>query len=306
MKFCIVGTGGVGGYFGARLAADGNDVTFVARGAHRAAMLEHGLRLRSPLGDLHVEQPTVLEDPSEAGLCDVILVCVKLWDTEDAATLIRPIVAHDSAVVSLQNGVRAEETLAEILGDRCVLGGSAHVSSHIAEPGVIEHIGQMARLTFGELDGMPSWRQECLLAACQSAGIKARVAEDIRQEIWRKFVHLAPFAGAACLYQATMSVLRDDPDKHATLKDLVSETLAVARAEGVTFEDDYLETVLASYHKLPGKMKPSMLIDLEAGRRLELDWLSGEVARRGQAAGLATPASDRVVTALSDLALGQN
>ena len=306
MKFCIVGSGGVGGYFGARLAADGNDVTFVARGAHKAAMEQNGLRIRSTLGDLHVTEPTVLEDPRAAGLCDYILVCVKMWDCAAVADMIRPNLAHDSAVISLQNGVGAEEILVSALGERAVLGGCAHISSHIAEPGVIEHIGQLQRLVVGELDGLPSWRQEGLQAACESAGIDVRVAPDIRKEIWRKFVHLTPFAGAACFYRAPLAALLEDDDRRNFLASLVSETVAVARAEGADLEDGYEDTVLAWYPKLPAAMKPSMLIDLEAGRPLELDWLTGEVVERAGRFGLATPASAKVVEALASSAAGKS
>ena len=229
MKVCILGTGGVGGYFGARLAAAGTPVVFVARGAHGAAIAERGLRLRSQLGDLHIAEPTVYQDPAAAGPCDLVLVCVKLWDTEAAAELIRPILGPDSLVVSLQNGIRAETTLSDALGTEVVAGGVSHVSSHIAEPGVIAHLGNLARLMVGDLTGRPSPRLEAFVAACTAAGIDARMPSDIRKEIWRKFVHLAPFAGAACLYRVPLGALRDETDKRQTLSALVAEGLTVAR-----------------------------------------------------------------------------
>ena len=232
MKFAIVGAGGVGGYFGARLAADGNDVVFIARGAQRQAMADKGLKVLSERGDIHIEKPQLFSDPLEAGLCDLILFCVKLWDTEEAARLIKPLLAHDTAVISLQNGVTAEETLARVLGPQHVLGGIAQISATIAEPGVIRHTGNFARLVFGELDGLPSWRQECLLSACIGAEIEAETSSDIKTELWRKFVMLAPLAGAACFHRCSVGELLSAPERHRLFDALVEETAALARARG--------------------------------------------------------------------------
>ena len=304
MKFLIVGTGGVGGYFGARLAADGNDVTFVARGRHREAMERDGLQVISALGDIHVEKPRLHDDPSATGLCDIVLLCVKLWDTEEAAELVKPMLAHDTAVVSFQNGVSAEETLGRALGPQYVLGGVAQIAARIAEPGVIEHTGTMARLVFGELDGRATWRQDCLLSACIGAGIKAEAAEDVTRDLWKKFVLLAPMAGATSFYRLPVGEILADPERRACLEALVAETAAVARAKGVRLHEETEARVLTFMAGLPHEMKASMLHDLEAGRRLELDWLNGEVVRLGAALGVATPASAEVVAALTPFAMG--
>ncbi|MGF1611165.1 MAG: ketopantoate reductase family protein [Kiloniellales bacterium] len=305
MKICIIGAGGVGGYFGARLAADGNDVTFVARGAHRAAMEAKGLRVRSPLGDIHIEKPKVLDDPLEIGLCDVVLLCVKLWDTEPAIELARRLLAHDTGVISLQNGVAAEELLAGALGPQHVMGGVAQISAHIAEPGVILHVGRLARIVVGELDGAPSWRQDGLLAACESAGaIEARASSNIKVDIWRKFVLLAPMAGACSLHRAPLGTVLADPARRRQLEALVAEAAAVGRAKGVALAPDTEDKTLAMIAGLPAEMKPSMLLDLEAGRRLELDWLTGAVVRLGRELGVATPESAAVYAALEPYALG--
>jgi 2-dehydropantoate 2-reductase len=304
MKFLIVGAGGVGGYFGARLAADGNDVTFVARGAHRDAMERRGLKVVSPLGDLHIERPQLHDDPLTTGLCDIALVCVKLWDTEAAAELIKPMLAHDTAVVSLQNGVTAERTLTEILGERHVLGGVAQIAARIAEPGVIEQTGRFARLVFGELNGQSSWRQECLLSACIGAAIDAAAAPDIAVEIWKKFVFLAPLAGATCFYRGPIGEVLADPARRGVLESLVGETVAVARAEGVALSPETEARVMERLGGLPAEMKASMLHDLEAGRRLELDWLNGAVVRLGRELGVATPANAEVTETLAPYAMG--
>ncbi len=306
MKFLIVGAGGVGGYFGARLAADGNDVTFIARGAHLRAMAEQGLRVTSALGDLHVEQPQLYGDPATTGLCDIILVCVKMWDTEAAAALIRPLLAHDSAVVSLQNGVEAEDMLAGALGAAHVLGGVARIASAIETPGVIRHTGTVARLIFGELDGLPSWRQECLLSACIGADIEAEASSDIKTELWRKFVMLAPLAGAACFYRCSAGELLAAPARRQLFDDLVQETAALARAKGAALGPATEVQVIRSLEAFPPEMKPSMLHDLEAGHRLELPWLNGAVVRLGREVGLATPANAKVVEALEAYTEGRS
>jgi 2-dehydropantoate 2-reductase len=304
MKFLIVGAGGVGGYFGGRLAADGNEVTFVARGAHRAAMEQNGLKVLSPLGDLHIKRPRIFDDPLTAGLFDIVLFCVKLWDTEDAAEQIKPLLAHDTAVISLQNGVTAEETLARVLGPQHVLGGIAQISATIAEPGVIRHTGNFARLVFGELDGLPSWRQECLLSACIGAGIEAAVSPEITAEIWRKFVFLAPLAGAACFYRCNAGELLGVPERRRMLEALTAEAIAVGEAKGVALEPEIEVEVLKKLESFPAEMKPSMLHDLEVGRRLELDWLNGTVARLGRELGVETPVNAEVTEALRPYAMG--
>ena len=199
MRFVILGAGGVGGYFGARLAAAGNDVAFVARGAHGEAMARQGLRVRSALGDLHIAAPAVFADPAEAGPCDVLLLCVKTQDLAPLAETLRPHLSHHTAVVPLQNGVEAEDMLREALGPRFVMGGVAYIFAHIAEPGVIQHVGEIARLAFGELDGQGTARQEALLAACTAAGIGAEATDRIDDRIWRKFALLAPLAATTCL-----------------------------------------------------------------------------------------------------------
>jgi 2-dehydropantoate 2-reductase len=304
MKFLIVGAGGVGGYFGARLAADGNDVTFIARGAHRRAMVETGLTVKSELGDLHIQSPQLYRDPTTTGLCDIILVCVKMWDTEAAGALIKPLLAHDSAVVSLQNGVEAEDLLAGNLGAEHVLGGVARIASVIEKPGVIRHTGTVARLIFGEFDGLPSWRQECLLSACIGAAIQAETCSDIKTELWRKFVMLAPLAGAACFHRCNVGELLAVDERRQLFNALVEETAALARARGAAFGPATEAQVIRSLEGFPPEMKPSMLHDLEAGHRLELEWLNGAVLRLGRAAGLKTPANAKVTEALEPYAGG--
>lgn len=305
MRFVVVGAGGVGGYFGARLAAAGNDVSFVARGAHGAAMARQGLTVRSDLGDLHIDEPSVVADPAAAGPCDVVLLCVKMQDLAPLAESLRPLVADDTAVVPLQNGVEAEDMLRAALGARAVMGGVAYIFAHIAEPGVIQHVGEIARLAFGELDGQKSVRQEALLAACTAVGIGAESTDRVHDRIWRKFALLAPLAGATCLGRCPVGGVRDDPGLRAKLEALVGEAVALGRARGVALPEDLGARTLKAIGQLDAGMKTSMLTDLEAGKPLELRWLNGAIVRLGVAAGLATPANAEVVEALKPFATGR-
>ena len=305
MRVLIVGAGGVGAYFGARLALDGNDVMFVARGAHREAMEREGLKVHSPLGDMHLPTPQLYENAEQAGLFDFVLVCTKLWDSESVADLIRPLLAHDTAVISVQNGIDAEPLFARLLGAKHVMGGIAQISAHIEAPGVVRHHSETARFVFGEMDGSKSWRQETLQAACESAGLEAIVRDDIEVALWEKFVALAPSAGACAYYRASIGEVHGDLERSATLKALIREALAVARAKGIPFEEGREDTFFKRIGTLPGTIKPSMLVDLERGNRLELDWLLGAVVRLGEELGVDTPLSREVYTALQPHALGR-
>jgi len=304
MRFVVVGAGGVGGHFGARLAAAGNDVSFVARGAHGAAMARQGLTVRSDLGDLHTAEPSVVADPAAAGPCDVVLLCVKMQDLAPLAESLRPLVADDTVVVPLQNGVEAEDMLRAAIGARAVMGGVAYIFAHIAEPGVIQHVGEIARLAFGELDGQKSVRQEALLAACTAAGIGAESTDRIHDRIWRKFALLAPLAGATCLGRCPVGGVRDDPGLRTKLEAMVGEAVALGRARGVALPEDLEARTLKAIGQLDAGMKTSMLTDLEAGKPLELQWLNGAIVGLGAAAGLATPANAEVVEALKPFATG--
>lgn len=304
MKIAIIGAGGVGGYFGARLAEAGHEVAFVARGAHKDAMKAKGLTVHSPLGDLHLPAPVVVDDPAAVGPCEVVLFCVKLWDVPGAAEILRPMLSAGSCVVPIQNGVSVTDTLSGLLGAEHVLGAVTQISASIEAPGVIRHHGDFARLIFGEPGGGSSARLERLEAACQAAGIEARVSPDIEAEIWQKFIFLAPMAGATAFYRAPIGEIRDDPGRWARLEAMVRETAAVGRAKGVALADDAEEGSLGFLRKLPPAMKSSMQLDLERGRRLELEWLNGEVVRLGEELGVPTPETAAVFEALKPFALG--
>lgn len=304
MKYAVMGVGGIGGYFGARLAADGNEVAFIARGAHAEAMRREGLRVMSPLGDVHIADPDVPAAVEDIGLADFVLFCVKLWDLDAAAELIKPLLAQDTAVIPFQNGVSACDRLSEILGPQHVLGGVAKVSAAIERPGLIRHNNKYAGLVFGELGGAKTWRLECLAAACTGAGIDHKVSEDIERDIWEKFVFLAPFAGACCFHRAPIGEIAAEPERRAQLAAMMAEAAEVGRAKGIDLDDGLVERALGQATGMGAGVKPSMLVDLEAGRRLELDWLNGEVVRLGQELGVPTPVNAEVYETLKPFAMG--
>jgi 2-dehydropantoate 2-reductase len=298
MRIAVMGTGGVGGYFGGRLAAAGQDVAFIARGAHLEALQRRGLRITSALGDATVAPAQATDDPASIGPVDLVMFTVKLYDTEGAAEAIRPLIGSDTGVVTFQNGISGPEVLAEELGAEHVLGGVANIAAVIAEPGVIGHTGTMAELVFGELDGSASARVEALAAALEAAGVRHTVSDDIRREIWDKMVLLSTFAGLTSLIRLPIGPIRGDPETRRLLREGLAEALAVARAADVDLPVDLVDQILKRIDRLPFEMKSSMLQDLEGGRRLELAWLSGTLARMGRDLGIATPVHALIATAL--------
>jgi len=289
MRIAIMGSGAVGGYFGARLAAGGSDVTFIARGAHLKAMRERGLLVESPLGDIKLPQVKASEDPGAIGPVDLVIVAVKLWDTEHAAKQIEPLVRSGASVVSFQNGVEKDEVLRRVLGEKPVMGGVCYVGASIAGPGVIRHIGKMQRLVFGEYDGTRSARAEALLKACEQGGIDAETSADIKRAIWEKFVFLVAMSGATTSMRRTIGPIRENERTRAFLLDLMREVVAVGRASGVELNEDFPDQRLKFADTLPAEMTSSMHNDLERGNRLEVNWLSGSVVDLGQSVGVATP-----------------
>jgi 2-dehydropantoate 2-reductase len=297
MKIAIVGTGGVGGYFGGRLAAAGEEVFFIARGAHLAALRERGLRIESPLGNLHLAKVNATDDPSTVGPVDIVFFTVKLYDTESAVAMLPPLVGPGTLVVPFQNGVDAVEALTRALGRDHVAGGTTYIVSVIAEPGVIRH-GALGRLIFGPLDGAKAPALERLLEACRRAGIDAVLSDQIMADIWAKFVRLSAFSGMTAVTRSPLGPVTSDPDTAAMLKSALDESVAVARASGVRLPDSINDDIWAALVAMPPDSKSSMLGDLERGRPLELPWLSGAIVRLGRKAGVPTPTHQFITAAL--------
>jgi len=288
MRIAIVGAGGVGGYFGGRLAAAGADVTFLARGAHLEAMRARGLRITSPKGDLHLPRVKAESDPAAVGPVDVAFFAVKLYDTVGALALLPPLVSPNTIVVGFQNGVETVASLTGAVGAAHTAGGVSYVSAVIAEPGVIKHTA-MDHLIFGMPDGSRSPQLEALLEACRPAAFQSTLSPDITVEIWTKFVRLSVFGGMTANTRSSIGTIVNDPELLEMLKAAVRETLAVAHAKGVAVASSIDEDVANAYKALPPQAKASMLEDLERGRRIELPWLSGAVARIGREVGVPTP-----------------
>jgi 2-dehydropantoate 2-reductase len=288
MKIAVMGTGGVGGYFGARLAESGQDVHFIARGPHLAAIREKGLRVKSGAGDVTIKPAQATDNPADIGPVDIVLFAVKLYDTESAGRLLAPLVGPETGVVDLQNGVDGEDELAAIVGRDHVVGGVAYISARIEEPGVILHVGKGAKLAFGELDGRNSQRVEALAAACEAAGFSHEVSENIETVIWSKLVMLAAMSALSCLTRLPIDEAVREPETAELLQTAMKEVADVAAAKGVTLPGDVLSG-FKSVTRGGSSIRPSMLVDLERGKPLELDRLSGAVVRAGAALGVPTP-----------------
>jgi 2-dehydropantoate 2-reductase len=288
LKIAIMGSGGIGGYYGARLQAGGADVTFIARGAHLNAMQDNGIALE---GDkpLHLPKVKATDDPASIGPVDLVLFAVKLRDTEAAGRAIKPILKDGSAVISLQNGVQKDDMLAPIVGRQALLGGAAYIGVAIARPGVIRKTGTMERLAFGEFDNSRSPRAQAFLAACKAGGLNADIPADITLELWQKFTFLVAMSSITASMRTTIGPIRANPLTRAFALDIMKEVVAVGRAKGVALEADFAEKRIGGVDALSPDMRASMALDLELGRPLELPWLAGAVVDLGAQVGVPTP-----------------
>ena len=304
MKIAAMGAGGVGGYFGARLQQAGHDVTFFARGRHLEAIRANGLKVESPHGDALLKV-RVLEDPREAGVADVVLFAVKLWDTEAAAEKLRPVVGPETAIIPFQNGVESIARLRKVFPEKAVLGGSAYIATRVKSPGVIEHTGEMSRLQFGPV--LPSQKEmaEAFIAACRQAQLNAEIPDDIVRANWEKFVFLVAVSSATAVARAPLGVVRSDPDLRWLFEQAMRETWRLGRARGVALAEDFVEARMKFADTLHAGMKASLAHDLENRGRLEAPWLCGAVARMSAEAGLDAPVNRAVYAALKPYIDGQ-
>jgi 2-dehydropantoate 2-reductase len=305
MRVLVVGAGGVGGFFGARLARSGVPVTFLARGAHLTAMQGSGLRVKSTAGGEWVVPVDAVADVAGRSPADVVLFCVKSFDTDSAAAAIRAAVRPDTAVVSLQNGVDNEERLERVLGPGHAVGGVAYVFATIEAPGVIAH-RLYGRVVVGELDGRPSPRLQALHEALTVAGIPAEVTPDIRRVLWEKYLLITAQAGMTALVRAPIGVVRAVPETWRMYRTIVEELAALARAEGVSLPAGVVDTVVKAAEGLSPEARSSLFDDLEQGRRLELEALHGHAVRLGERHGIPTPMVSAVYAALKPHAGGRS
>ena len=304
MRMAVVGAGGVGGGFGAALATAGADVTFIARGAHLAAMKKDGLKIAGGRGETHLVPTKATDNPAEVGPVDIVLFCVKLWDVESAGERIKPLIGRGTAVIPLQNGIDAHERLLPIVGREALMCGVAQISASITAPGVITQVGTFMRMIFGELDGKRSKRGDDLLALCQKAGFDVTLSEAILTELWMKFILLATNASITAATRQPLGKLRDDPDIRPLMIAAFRETFEVGRAKGIALPDDAIDRILDFVGHAPPAMKASMALDLERGNRLELPWLGGKVVELGREFGVPTPTHSTLYALLKPYAMG--
>jgi 2-dehydropantoate 2-reductase len=294
----IMGSGGVGAYYGGLLAGQGHDVTFIARGAHLQAMRKAGLQVKSVHGDFNVVPVKATDRPAEAGPMELILFCVKTYSTEDSIEAIRPAVGPGTVVISLQNGVDAAERIGEAIGAQHVLGGVTHISSAIEAPGVVRQVSQFRRIAFGELDGSISARAQSIEQVLKVTGITVEITGNIHKMLWTKLVFISAASGFGALARLPMGDYRSVPETRTMINSLMLEVEAVARAQGIALDADVVGNSLKFMDDAAPHIKASMQLDVEAGRRTELESMIGVIGRKGRQLGVAPPTADFIYACL--------
>ena len=304
MKIAVMGTGAMGGYVGARLSEAGAEVTFIARGPHLAAMRQDGLKVTSPEGDIHINPVSATDDPDGVGPMDLILLGVKLFDVEKAVNDLRPMLGPDTGVISLQNGIDTPGVISRVAGPQHNVPGIAMINGEIAAPGLIQH-NAMNELIVGEPDGRASPRMTALEELGGNSALNLVISTDIEAQLWRKVLGLTPAAGLSCLTRLPLGRVRETPESWDLLQEAMAEVVAVAQAEGIGLGEIDIQSVSASVKEfMPPTWRGSLVTDLEAGRRLEVEWLHGAIYRLGKKHGIDTPFHRVVLGALMPYANG--
>jgi 2-dehydropantoate 2-reductase len=299
MRILVFGTGGVGGYFGGRLAQADLDVSFIARGKHLQALNEHGLLVQSIYGDFKVKPIQVTENPSMIGEVDAVILGVKSWQVQEAAIALRPVIGPNTFVIPLQNGVEAPSHLSEILGAKHVVGGMCRIISYIGEPGRICHVGMNPFITFGELNKKPSDRIQRLYSLfSQTKGLTAEIASDILASMWEKFVLIAPWSGIGAITRAPIGVFRSIPETRKMLIESMVEVVRVAQANKISLSDDIVKKTMSIIDNLPRNSTASMQRDIIEGRPSELMEQNGAVVHFGLLSGVNTPVNAFIYNSL--------
>jgi 2-dehydropantoate 2-reductase len=298
MRIAVFGVGGVGGYYGGRLAQAGEEVIFIARGEHLRAMQMNGLRVDSILGDFLLKPVQAVDDPGHLEPVDIVLLAVKAWQVQEAAGQMGSLVGADTGVIFLGNGIEAHEQLSAILGPEHVIGGMTHISSFIAGPGHIRHVGIKPDIVFGELNGEKSERVEQLLQAFERANVEAKVPQDILAAIWEKFVFIAAISGVGAITRAPIGITRKLPETRRLLQAAIEEIEALARLKGINLADDVTALTMAFCDNLAPAVTASMQRDIMEGRRSELDSQNGAVVRLGLEMNVPTPVNQYIYASL--------
>jgi len=290
MKIAIMGTGGVGGYYGALLAQTGQDVTFIARGAHLQAIREKGLQVKSVHGDFTVSPAKATDSPSEVGPVDIILFSTKTYQTDEAAQSIKPMVGMNTVVVSLQNGIDAADRIGRVVGIEHMLGGVTWLSAAVEAPGIIGQYSQFRRIALGEFNGQTTPRIEAVYNALQATGATVEVSDTILKVLWTKFVFIAPVMAMGSVTRVTFGEYRNVPEARTVLTKAIGEVAAIAQAKSVTLDKDVVKKTLAFIDSSEPGIKPSMQRDVESGKPSELESMIGVVVRLGAEYNVPTPA----------------
>ncbi len=298
MRIAILGSGGTGGYYGALLASSGQDVTFIARGAHLKAIREGGLQVRSVFGDFLLNPASATDRPADIAPVDLLLFCTKTYDTDKAAETAKPLVGPATSVLSVQNGVDAVERIGKVVGLEHMLAGATWISSAITAPGVIKQASEFRRLVFGELDGSTTPRAQAIYDAFNQTGITLELSPNILKVLWTKFVFIASVSSLGSLTRLPIGGFRAVPESRALLIQLMAEVIAVAQASGVKLDADVKERTLSFIDQSGPNIKPSMQLDVESGHRTELESMIGVIGRKGRDLGVATPVADFVYASL--------
>ena len=306
MKIAAMAAGAVGSYFGGRMQAAGHDVAYIARRAHLDALRTNGLKIESVHGDLHLPKVNATPDPKEVGPVDIVLFAVKLWDTETAAELAKPLVGPDTRVITLQNGVDSYERVSAVLGKGQTCPGTAYIAAVLGGPGVMRHTSKFATMRVGRMDGKPDTKLAAFVEAAKAANIDIQPQDDMNRERWQKFIFLSSMAGANCMTREPLGRILADPDTRKFYRTLMEECLAVGQKSGAKVPSSWVDDRMTFSDNAPPGMKASMFHDLEAGNRLELDWLTGKVVALGHELGVPVPASEAVYAAVKLHRMGRD
>jgi 2-dehydropantoate 2-reductase len=305
MRIAVMATGAVGGYFGGRLAQAGHDVVFFARGAHLDAIRRNGLKVESVHGDFHLPGVTATDTADGVAPVDVVLFAVKLWDSEQAAAQLKPVIGPHTRIITLQNGIDSVERIEPIVGTGHAVPGMAQIASVISAPGVIAHTSKFHLMRFNHSDGHADPTLAAFVAAGKAAGLDVALSDDIDRDLWTKFVYLVGLSSITATTRLPIGATRDDPDTRAFLEAIMREVVTIARKRGAALPAGFEANGLAFIDNAPVGMKASMAHDLERGNRLELDWLAGKVSTLGRELGIATPANDAVYAVLKPHRMGK-
>lgn len=297
MRIAIMGSGAIGSYYGAKLAKAGYDVTFIARGDHRVAMRDGGLRVEGQ-EEFHLNTVRVTPDPQEVGPVDLVLFCVKAYDIDAAAMLAHPLVGPQTTVLPLQNGIDSQERIGAVVGKGAVIGGLCRISVAISAPGTVRIVSPFKEIIFGEIDGAPSARTAAIAAVLEKAEIPYRISSEIQVEVWKKFIFITAFSAVTGAAHRPIGPIRESAETLALYTAIAAEAVAVGQAEGVALSDEIPAEITKQARSVAAGMKASLLVDLERGRRTEVETLQGAVVRLGRKHGIATPVTDVIYALL--------